>query len=86
MFLSLQIALSTRVSYEFLTMEKVYLVIWRFWKCQNSDISKLQSLSSPSIYIIQVTILHQNVCLNVVQLIISVSQVNLYWFESRHDR
>ena len=48
-------------------------------------ISKLQNAISPSIFGLEPNFLHQNHCFNVAHLIINVSQVNLYYFKSRHD-
>ena len=80
-----QIAISTLFHIEFLLMKKILLVIWMFYKCWNSGITKLQSFSTHSIWILHQNFLHQNDCLIVVQSMISVSQVNLYSIELRHD-
>ena len=77
--------MSTLVHIEFLLLKKKILVILRFFKCWNSVITKLQSFSKRSICVLQQNVLHQNDRLIVVQLKISVLQVNLYSFELRHD-
>ena len=84
MFLELQKAVSTRVSYDFMYREKKFIYrCYVFKKCRNSGIRELQIFTTRTIFVVEPNFLHQNVCRTIAKVIISVSQVNLYCFELR---
>ena len=87
MFLDLQKAVSTHVSYDFMYWEKSLFTDVTFLK--NVGILVLVNFKAvllAQFLVVELNFLHQNVCRIFAKVIISVSQVNRYCFELRKMR